>query len=60
MVSPWPAIIYVLMTLFGLGVSLANHGRPETGTKNFFLVLGVCAFQTWLLWWGGFFDRILP
>jgi len=51
-----PAIIFIMLHALGLGINLADHGKPKTGNTNFFLHLGVSACITYpLLYWGGFF-----
>lgn len=52
-----PAIIYLSITLVGLGICIEQHGRPYLSTDRrnaWYSVVGV-AIQMSLLYWGGFF-----
>lgn len=53
----WPQIVYLALTVLGMGFILAQHGRPKTGTYNFVSSLCVSLFCLWLLWMGGFFSQ---
>jgi len=54
-----PQLIYLVLTFLGLGVALAQHGKPKEGHHSFWTSLfggGIC----WVcLYYGGFFDVLL-
>lgn len=50
-----PAIIWIVITAIGLGVSIGEHGKPKTGVHSFWSVLFATAISFSLLYWGGFF-----
>lgn len=47
-----------MLVLFGLslGCNLAQHGKPRTGTNNFWKALLSIAIEVCVLWWGGFWN----
>jgi hypothetical protein len=53
----WPEGIYLALNFIGLGISIAQHGKSETGTESVWTAL-----LWWvliilpLLYWGGFFS----
>lgn len=49
-----PALIYLALTLLGLGVVLAKHGQPRPD-YNIGVTLVNTAISIGLLYWGGFF-----
>lgn len=49
-------IIYLVLICMALGMSLVNHGKPKTGTNNFWISLLSAAIQIGLLYGGGFFS----
>lgn len=51
-----PQLIYLGLTLIGIGVSMAQHGKPKTGKENVFVSLIANAVSFMLLYWGGFFN----
>lgn len=51
-----PALIYLAMTFVGIGVVLAQHGKPKTGNHNAWLLIAANVPAWALLWWGGFFS----
>lgn len=51
-----PAIIILLLQGSGLLISAYQHGKPQTGTHNFWSTLVSTAIVTGLLFWGGFFS----
>ena len=53
-----PQIIYVILTILGMGIVIAKHGSPKEGNYNFLHSLIVTAIQISILYWGGFFDKI--
>lgn len=50
-----PQFLVITIYAMALGLYLAKHDQPYTGTYNFFTALKSCAFLMLLLWWGGFF-----
>lgn len=55
----WPQIVYVVLTLIGIGVAMEQHGKPRKGNYNFFITLAAAALAWFLLWKGGFFAPLL-
>lgn len=51
-----PQIILIIIYVLGLGTTLAQHGKPKTGTENFWKSLFATAIVFALLIWGGFFS----
>lgn len=51
-----PQIILIIIYVFGLGISLAQHGEIKTKRENFWISLFAVAIQIALLIWGGFFS----
>ena len=49
------AIIYLVLSCIGLGMSIAKHGEPK-GNYNFWADLIAEAIVLWLLYMAGFFD----
>jgi hypothetical protein len=49
-----PQIIYIAIACLGLGLQIANHGKPRTNenavTGFIATLISIC-----LLYWGGFF-----
>ena len=50
----WPQYVFIILIIFGLGVSLAKDGEPK-GNYNFALELISTVITIWLLWAGDFF-----
>lgn len=50
----WPQYIYLALMLFGLGVSVANHGKPRSD-ENAITTLVATVLGFFLLYMGGFF-----
>ena len=50
----WPQYVFAALTLVGIGISLANHGKPRT-PESFWRTLFAALFELWLLKEGGFF-----
>jgi len=48
-------ILYLILTVFGLGITLAKHGEPRD-PYNFWGTLLSTAMLLGILYWGGFFD----
>lgn len=53
-----PALIYLALTVFGLGVAIKGHGQPRTGNQSFIATAIVCGLECSLLYWGGFFNQV--
>ena len=51
----WPQYTYLALVFLSLGISIANHGQPETGKKNAWYSIIAMAIVLPLLWAGGFF-----
>ena len=51
----WPQYVYIVLTLIGLGFSLAKHGQPKEENHNFFVSLISTSLIISLLYFGGFF-----
>jgi hypothetical protein len=49
-------IIFMVWMVLGLGIHLAEDGKPRTGKYSFWVAFISCALQTLLLWGGGFFN----
>lgn len=54
----YPQIIYIALSLLGVGVVTAKHGQPR-GNYSIFTTLFAEAIMVALLYWGGFFDGII-
>lgn len=54
-----PQIIYLALTLIGLGRSMEQHGKPKTGEHNMWISVIAIAIVLWILYEGGFFDVML-
>lgn len=52
----WPQIVYLSIMGCGLGVALAEHGKPKTGVNRFGYTLIATIIQLVLLSFGGFFS----
>lgn len=52
----WPQVVFLAMTLVGLGIALQRHGQPRTGTESIWGSLIGQAIVLGLMYWGGFFD----
>lgn len=50
-----PQLIYLALTMLGLGIAMAQHGEPKKGTVNAFHSIIATAILIGLLYWGGFF-----
>ena len=51
-----PAIIYIVITAMGLGISMQQHGQPKTGKHSLWVSLFAIAIMATLLYLGGFFN----
>jgi len=47
-----PQIAFITLTCLGLGINMAQHGKPKEGNENFFTSL----IARGILYWGGFFS----
>ena len=52
-----PQIIFIVLSLLGLGIEMEKHGQPKTGYHNFFIIFFVTVLQYIILYWGGFFSN---
>jgi hypothetical protein len=52
-----PQIIYLAITILGLGYQIANHGKPRSN-ENAIAALIATAISLALLYWGGFFSHV--
>ena len=50
-----PQIILLALYALSLGTHLANHGKPKTGTYDFWSALTSFGLVMVCLVWGGFF-----
>lgn len=50
-----PQIIWIVLSMIGLGTSMANHGKPSNGKHNFWIILISAGLNFWILYAGGFF-----
>jgi hypothetical protein len=51
----WPQMVYIGLTLMGLGSCMANHGKQKTTAENFFITCIAQSIHGALLYYGGFF-----
>jgi hypothetical protein len=51
----WPEYAYLTLLFLGLGMTLAEDGKPKEGYNSFPLSAATAALVLWLLWCGGFF-----
>lgn len=51
----WPQVIYLAISLIGVGISLAEHGKPKEGKHSVFVTLFATVVGYVLLYKGGFF-----
>lgn len=54
-----PAILILLLGAMSFGIALAKHGQPS-GEYNVGTTLVSLILLYALLYWGGFFDVLLP
>lgn len=54
-----PIIIYLFLAFSDFGYAVAKHGQPRDAYNAWFNFLGM-AISFFILWWGGFFNAILP
>ena len=50
-----PQVIVIILMALGLGLEMANHGKPRTGKSNAIIHLISSGVTAGLLYWGGFF-----
>lgn len=55
-VMGWPEWIYVGINILGLLISVSEHGKPQSGTKNAVPSVIALLIVLPLLYWGGFFS----
>lgn len=51
-----PQLIYLGLSLLGLGIAIEQHGKPKKGNENFWITFITWILTLGLLYWGGFFD----
>ena len=51
-----PQITIIALYALSLGMTLAQHGKPKTGTHSFWVALIGTAINFGILYWGGFFN----
>jgi len=50
-----PQLLFIVITILGTGLHLANHGKPKEGKWNFWhAIISDCIILS-LLYWGEFF-----
>lgn len=54
----WP-LVYLAITILGIGVALGEHGKPKKGEHNFWVTLVASLIICWVLYRGGFFNPLL-
>lgn len=52
----WPQITWLALSLLGLGIYLARHGKPREDFYNFWLGLFATLLNAGILYAGGFFN----
>jgi hypothetical protein len=50
-----PKIIIMCLSMWGLGVATANHGKPKEGNENAVIHLIAVIITHSLLYWGGWY-----
>ena len=50
----WPQYVYLALLIFGLGLSLANHGKTRSD-ESFWVTFFSASLGFFLLYMGGFF-----
>ena len=55
----WPQIIILFLVVFSLGVGAANHGNIKSERVNFWTNLVCGLIGQGLLFWGGFYDKLI-
>lgn len=53
----WPQYTYLVLSLIGIGICIAEHGTPKTGRNNAFSSLIAGCIVYFLLIQGGFFSQ---
>jgi hypothetical protein len=53
-----PALIYLALSMIGLGAVAAKDGQARTGKHTFFGQFVATAITYGLLYWGGFFNQV--
>ena len=52
----WPQLVYLALTILGLGVAMAKHGEPR-GEHSFPTTFIASGIVIWVLYMGGFFTE---
>lgn len=55
----WPQYTYLALTIAGLMYQAYLHGKPRTGSHDFWSAFIATTIIMYILKWGGFFDPIL-
>lgn len=53
-----PQLIYLTLSLVGIGICIARYGQPKRDQYDLTDVLIAPLLAYALLWWGGFFDPL--
>lgn len=53
----WPQITYLVLVFIGMLLAARDHGKPKTGTENFFTTIFASSIGWTLLYFGGFFSK---
>ena len=51
----WPQYTWLAIVFLGLGLKMANQGKPMEGKHSVWAYLGSCVFTAFILYKGGFF-----
>lgn len=54
----WPQYTYLVISILGVGIAIAQHGQPRTGNHSFWTHLIGVGIGYWLLYMGGFFGGL--
>lgn len=54
MVLHWPQITYIVISTLGIGISIAQHGKPRSNENAFTTIIASCIAYA-LMYAGGFF-----
>ncbi len=52
----WPQWTVIALSLIGMGIAMADHGKPRT-PNNFWIHAVSVAITHYLLWAGGFYGQ---
>jgi hypothetical protein len=54
-----PQFIMLVLVFLSLGMSSERSGKERTGTNNFWVDLIAMVISQSILYWGGFYDKLL-